>query len=941
MKKAVLIRPSVDVIQFLGDTLLENKEHLSRNLIVFPGKRPAHFLRKHLADILESPFESPRFLSMDEFIDFACESLHTGGRKINAIDATAIIFDLHKKSELIGAMGENLSIDSFLPWGFKFFSDFEEMRIELTAPSKLKEIESIAGEELPANVRRKLTSLSTLYESFYNYLAKNRLCTRASRYTSVAESIERVDLSSFENAVFVGFYALTKAEQQILNSLKTRDNVSFVFQEGPGIETILSTLSVSAETIGHEESEPRIQFYPAMDAHGEVFALNEVIRQKKDFCHKDVVVLPSAETLFPVIQHTVPYAESDYNISMGYPLFRTPIYSLTEALGRALETRSDSDYFVPDYLGLVLHPYVKNVYFEKASYRARIVFHTIEEHLAATNRRFLKLEEIEEDETVIQECNMRLGEEGEAEADGEKIKEYLRNIHGILIKPFQDIKNVEDFGEKLLSLVSFISRNSPAKLHPYAIPFMKRMIEGIHELASSGIRNEQFSETRSYFRLLRSYFRTISCPFEGTPVKGLQVLGFLETRNIKFDTVHVLDVNEGVLPNTRKEETLLPHLARKHLGLPTHREREKISRYHFERLVRAAHDVHVFYVEGADKEKSRLVEKLMWDQQKKAGNPELPHCKEVFFKVKFSQKEPEPVTKTGDMIEHLENLVFSATKIDSYLHCPLRFHHKYILGLSRKQEIRENVEQDEIGGIVHNILKVFFGLKKHGKLTLEDKDCDVMDRIVEDVFRDRYSGFVEGDTYLIKLQIKRRMKDIIDFHRVNHQGISIEECESWHTAELELSGERKVSLGGRFDRLDRRDQQVCIVDYKTSTTAKMPNLKKLQDSSREEWYKTVYSVQLPLYVLLYTESHKEVSVNNVNSSLMILGAKRIEEKMLFGQGIEPEAVYGVYKGVIRTLLEEILDGKRQFEPTRDIERECVWCDYKDMCGTQWVKRKSM
>jgi hypothetical protein len=939
MKKAVLIRPSVDVIQLLGDILLEKKELLSRNLIVFPGKRPSHFLRKHLADVLKSPFESPRILSMEEFIDFACESIGMDARKISAIDAAAIIFDLHKKSELINTMGESLSIDTFLPWGFKLFSDFEEMQIELTVPSKLREVESIAGEKLPVNVARKLTSISMLYESFYDYLSRNGLSTRASRYTSVAEGIDEVELTPFENVVFVGFYALTKAEQRILNWLKGKENVGFVFQEGPGIEGILSALSVNAEIIGREGPEPSIQFYPAMDTHGEVFALNEVVRQKNHFRHNDVVVLPSAETLFPVLQHTVPYAGSDYNVSMGYPLFRAPIYSLVEALGRALETRSDGEYFVPHYLRLVLHPYVKNVYFEKASYRGRIIFHTMEEHLAATNRRFFRLEELEEDDTAIQECNARLGEEGEVETDGEKIKEHLRNVHAILISPFEDIRNVEDFGQKLISLVSFISRNSPAKLHAYAIPFIKRMIEGIHELTSSGIRHERFNETRSYFRLLRSYFRTIRCPLEGTPVKGLQILGFLETRNIKFDTVHVLDVNEGVLPNTRKEDTLLPHAVRQHLGLPTHREREMISRYHFERLVRAAQDVHVFYVEGADKEKSRLVERLMWDQQKKAGNSESPHQKEVFFKVNFSQKEPVAVTKTSEMIKHLENLVFSATKIDSYLHCPLRFYHKYVLDLSQKQEITENLEQHEIGEIVHNVLKAFFDRKKGQELCLEEKDCDAMDRVVENVFRNRYSGSIEGNTYLVKLQVKKRMKDVIDFHRLNHQGIVIEECEGWHSAELELASGQKVSLKGKFDRLDKRDERVCIVDYKTSTTVKMPDAAKLRDSLREEWCKTVPSVQLPLYVLLYAESHKDVPVNHINGSLMVLGAKRIGEKMLFKQGSKPEAAYEGYKQVIQTLLEEILDGERQFEPTRDIERECLWCDYKALCGTQWVTKK--
>ena len=101
-------------------------------------------------------------------------------------------------------------------------------------------------------------------------------------------------------------------------------------------------------------------------------------------------------------------------------------------------------------------------------------------------------------------------------------------------------------------------------------------------------------KTGSYFRLLRNYTRAIRYPFPGTPVKGLQVLGFLETRSIKFDTVYFLDVNEGIVPHTKKEDTLLPYKMRKFLKLPTHEDSEKISKYYFNTLLGGAKQVHIF-----------------------------------------------------------------------------------------------------------------------------------------------------------------------------------------------------------------------------------------------------------------------------------------------------------------------------------------------------------
>jgi inactivated superfamily I helicase len=40
--------------------------------------------------------------------------------------------------------------------------------------------------------------------------------------------------------------------------------------------------------------------------------------------------------------------------------------------------------------------------------------------------------------------------------------------------------------------------------------------------------------------------------FPGTPLRGLQVLGFWETRCLQFDDVYFLDLNDDVLPGLAK-----------------------------------------------------------------------------------------------------------------------------------------------------------------------------------------------------------------------------------------------------------------------------------------------------------------------------------------------------------------------------------------------------
>ncbi|MDD5531011.1 MAG: PD-(D/E)XK nuclease family protein [bacterium] len=932
MKNGLLISPSSDIIEIIGNIILEKRETLSKNLIVFPGKRPSHFLRKYLADNLKSSFEAPAIFSIDEFIDYIYELSGKTKRRINEIDAIAIIFDLHKKYNFIGEK-ETLNIDNFLSWGFKLYSDFEEMYMESIKPSNLKETELIAGEKIPTNIYEKLSSLSSLYGDFYKYLDEQSLSTGASRYREVAETIKGASLDQFEKVIFAGFFMLNNSEKKIFEALKKKGNVIFIFQKGSGIESTIATLNIEIEEETKKEEKPNIYFYPAMDVHGEVFALNRLINVNKEFTSKNVIVLPSADSLFPVVQYTLPFATGGYNISMGYPLFRTPVYSLIETLGKLLETRVDKEYFIPDYLGFILHPYIKNIYLSNANLPTRIMFHTIEEYLVEQSRKFISLEEIEEDKELLQECFEKLND-----YSIEEIQKHLKKIHEISIKAFEKINSIEDFSEKLLCLISFIANNSPAKMHPYTGPFIKRIIEGIYELKTSLLKDEKFEETKSYFRLLRTYSRKIRYPFEGTPVNGLQVLGFLETRNIKFETVYILDANEGVLPDVKKEDTLLPYKVRKYLGLSTYEERERRDKYNFERLVSSAKDVHIFYIESADKGKSRFVEKLIWELQKGRKTLELDNIEKIFFGVQFNQKEPEPIKKNEEMIKYLQNFKFSPTSLDAYLHCQLKFYYNYVLRLSEKEEIGDKIEQSEIGTIVHDALKEFFTLKIGQKLYIDTKDYVLIEKIVEKLFEESYAGAIEGDIYLIKLQVQRRIKDILNYHNANLSDVIIKECENELEANICLLNNQEVRLRGRVDRIDDRNGEIHILDYKTGSTAHFPSDKNFPDSSREEWYKTLNSVQLPFYIMLYLEKNKGFPVDKINSSLMLFGTKVIKEMPLFKDGVSRDVLFNKYKEAILTLLEEILSKNIEFKSTKDFEKECVWCSYKNICGTQWVTK---
>src|SRR5208283_4333305 len=396
--------------------------------------------------------------------------------------------------------------------------------------------------------------------------------------------------------------------------------------------------------------------YSSPDTHGQVLALGKILATNLAAGNRPdentVIVLPSSETLFPLLRQGLSaIPEDDYNVSLGYPLHRTPVFGFLNNLMELVNSMDGDRIYIPDYLKFVLHPYTKNIYYRGKSETTRVMFHTIEEELIEHKAKtFTTIEEIEKSETE------------------EHLKAHLKAIHNNTIEKFLSFKNIRDFAGKCIEVLLFIFNNSTARLHPLFYPFSESFITSLDVLLRSMMKDVAFSERSSYFIFFKKYMMTGHTPFSGTPVKGLQVLGSLETRNLKFDTVFVLDANEDILPDTRKEETLLPFKAREVLGLPTYMDRDKLAAYYFDTLLKGARRVHLFFIENDKTERSRFVEKLLWDRQKRDGTTDVrSYVIPVQYQVKLINSAPGPIGKTDAMAAFLKDFNYNATALNRYL----------------------------------------------------------------------------------------------------------------------------------------------------------------------------------------------------------------------------------------------------------------------------------
>ncbi len=935
----LLISTSENLIEKVAEHLIGIEKDYSSSLVIFPGKRPSHFLRKVLADKEKSSFIPPVILSMDEFIEHVHdESLGLERRKLESIDAISILYSIHAASPEHLGRKSFLTPDTFFPVGMNLYNDLEELYIEGIPSKKVKEIDSIAGENIPEPTAKRLQSLSYFYETFYKRIEEGHFSTRSLRYRAVSENIDRLNLDRFKKVILAGFFALTESEKKIFRSLTERENTLFIFQEGDGIKKKLFDLGVTAKK-EFTPTEPEIHCYKSPDTHGQVLGVSTLLKnridQKERIDENTVIVLPSSDTLLPLFHQALSLLDPDnYNVSLGYPLQRTPLFGFFNNLMEVVTTMDGDRLYVPYYLEFILHPYTKNIYFQGRADITRILFHTIEETLTEKRtKKFLSLSELESDEAIIdsiKEKVLRI----EPGINLKMMREHLEAIHANTIRKMLSFKDVGDFARKLREVVEYIYQNSTARLHPFFYPYSESFITHLDILSRSLMNEIHFQEVGSYFTLFKKYIVTSYTPFAGTPLRGVQALGFLETRNLKFENVLFLDANEGIIPDTTREDSFLPFKAKQILGLPTYLDREEIMSYYFNTLISGAKEAHLFYIENDQKERSRFVEKLLWERQKREGKrDDKSYVKTIQYAVNLREKNPRPIKKSNEMIKFLKEYTFSASSLNTYLYCPLQFYYEYVLGLREREVVSEEFEKEEIGSFVHLVLSNYFKGKTGSVLTEKEMNLKEFEKVIHKHFEEQYGKDPTGEIYLLRKQVERHLKDFIK----NYQVPKIKEFQTKILGLEQRIDVKKDSfkLGARLDRVEKRGDRTVIIDYKTSANKNYLTIhfNKLDLKNRDSWSEAIGSLQLPFYLLTYSTLTGE-KPENIDCMYLLLGRARIDsdiEVPLFKSEAEFKENFGNLTQVIFSLLGEIVNPDQPFISTIDPKNNCGRCAYGYIC----------
>jgi len=968
----VLVHPRSGLIAALIDRLRPRGKDYSRAWVVFPEKRPGYHLRKALAEREGTGFVPPRIDSFDGFVNRVFEKrLKRIAPLLDPLDAVKILFDIHHSGPAPLDGLPYVHADDFFAFGQKMYADLEGLVEAGVDPARLRELDIVAEEgrerKIPKRSRGRLQSLSFFQEKFAAAVAAHGLSTPASRKAEVAATMGPGLFLPDEDVFFGGFFVLTEMEKRILRAADGHSGTTFLFLEGRGVESALAAIGVDPDSVERPPAvpgpPPQLAFVKSPDTHGQVFALNGWLADRLSapggINDRSVVVLPAAESLFPVYHQTLAALPEDaFNISMGYPLSRTPLFTFFEHLFEVLRTRDDDGrVFGPRYLRFVLHPYTKNIFFRGGSGErsdvTRVLFHALEEHFARKGMSaFWSLEELETEENLwgtVDELSKSLEDRP---LRGE-LQDHLEAIHAGTLKGFVDIADAADFARKINGVLEYIYANSSARQHPFFHPFAEAFRKRFESLAGSRFGTVVFEDPTSYYHLFRKIVTGGNVPFAGTPLRGLQVLGFWETRGISFEDVALLDANEGVLPSFPRSDTLLPRSVRKSLGLPTYSDLERQAAYHLEALVRGARRVQVFYVENKDRERSRFVERLLWDLEKGEDQTQGGgFVGAVRYGVDLRTGDPSPVGKTEDMLAFLRDFRYSASSLNTYLACPLKFFNAHVLGLRERESADDSLESKDIGSLVHAILedlyRPFVG-RSFGASDLERADLKAA---VERRFAERFGQEPRGGAFLLRHQIVRHLGAFLS--RYQKDVLADQPSGLIKLFELETKRDLELAFGAdsypatvRADRVEERKGVLHILDYKTGASSKFHEIAfhKLTEVSLDELRSkprahrpTAYkSVQIPFYILAFSRLFG-IAKESVEGKIVLLGKTPPDARCEFSpldpkkakQDLSRSEKMAMMEAVIHGLLREINDPGTPFVATGD-SAVCADCPYAVTC----------
>lgn len=907
------------ISKVIKDVIFKHK-NIAEVTFVLPSLRSCVFLKEELIAALNSTFILPKIVSIENYIQELAD--------ISLIDNTQLLFEFYSiyKSKI---PKENIdTFENFSQWATIALHDFNDMDSYLVDQeaffSNLRDIKRLnewfqnkKPSELALNYFQLFEYLHILYTSLYKKLKQNKVGYQGLIYREATNNLEYFSSNNPKNhIVFVGFNALNKAEEYIFQEL-LNSNLASIYWDATS--NILESSNEAGVFLRKYKSEwpyykknkflwiddelvndKNIEIVGAPKNNSQIKYVGELISKIQNF-NKTALVLAD-ENLLSLTLNSLPNNVDSINITMGYPLKDIPIASLFETLFKLhLNQQKFSNNNKPIF-------YYKDV-------------------LNILNDSFLNQMNGE----ILQKLIAKIKFENNIFITVHDLKEFLTELEiediSFIFSLFHFSTDINDIIKQCILLINEIKNYVVGVEKEY----LYRFYTIFQQLETLNRRYNHIENLKTLSLFYNQLLQNEKLSFQGEPLKGLQLMGMLETRALDFETVIITSVNEGILPGGKNEISFIPFDVKKYFNLPTYQEKDAIFSYHFQRLLHRAKKCYLIYNTENDGygsgEKSRFITKM------EINNPSI--LKTIISpKVQLCNKSILEIEKTPEVIQHLKKVFIkgiSPSALANYIYNPIRFYEQKVLKIREENEVEETIAVNTMGTVIHEVLeklyKPFEGtfISKEAINEMFPKIDSLLIQNFEEFYRK--GNIKTGKNKLIfevcKNHIERFLKQEIELLK-QHKQLKIIALEKEFNTEVIIDGiDFPIKISGIVDRIDELDGVTRIIDYKTGKV-EAKDLKISEISILHTDYKYTKALQVLLYSYLYNQETTNkskpieagiISFKNLNSGFIKMN---FSEKRGVNENLITQEKLELFLEELKGIIIEIMDSNIPFKQNENL-----------------------
>ena len=931
---------------------------------IFPNRRSLVFFTRHLcqavkdSDVLSRPIVAPEMLTINDFFH------KVGG--MHSVERVRLLIELYDCYRECNPKAE--SLDEFIFWGDVILSDFNDVDKYLVDPKQLfanisdlkkiqdtytyltdtqrKAIEAFVSHfsDLSGRLTVNLDSdepdvkgkflmiwniLYDLYELFNTRLREKGMAYEGMVYRQLAQRLKTESVEDVFNDVwqgdvkfvFVGLNALNECEKMLLRKLRDAGRAEFCWDYSGKIISDpknRSSFFMAENVVEFPQAAvwdrdgltiPEINVVSVPSSTGQAKRLPDVLNgigSRTVAGLTDCAIVLPDETLLSSVLNSIPDEVEDINVTMGLPMTGSILYSMMSdiaAIQLHTVNRKGKWYF---YHKQVWDLFANDL-FRKASDEKTLEI----------------ISKVKSDAAYYISQDILSGTP--------LMDAVFRPV--IADQKLQSASQIKDFAEYqkqvLTAVVSSVTEDVGMNLE---LEYAKEYYKCVNVLKEIDL--EVLPVT--YVRLLNQLLSAVSVPFRGEPLKGLQIMGPLETRALDFRNLVILSANEGVFPRRNVSSSFVPPELRKGFGLPTYEYQDAVWAYYFYRMISRAEKVWMFTdtrTEGLKSgEESRYIKQLEYHFN-------IPLNRYVVRFDKMKTAKVEDIVKTLDDVRKIKETVLSATTVQNYLACPAKFYYGTVKELKAEEEVAESLDYGMFGTVYHETMRSLYA---SDRMTAKDiqswlgREDEIKSKIKELIIDELNLMEVSGRNLVVTdVILKYVMKTLQrDLELLEKEGVDFFEILG---REVKVSGEFKgQKFKGFIDRLDSfHPGQVRVVDYKTGKV--LDDDEKINDDNALAIAEDIFAedikerpkIALQFFIYDMLVQNHPLARGKQLFNCVYSTARLFKEPPL--NVPRNEMFFNAVSERLENTLKEMYSLEVPFRRTND-EKVCEYCDFKMICG---------